>query len=181
MYLVKMAEILAILIHILNIWFNGELTELIIKKHCYSLIFCENFTSTENFTQWQQSSLGRTERVVTHSNVSARIESYQIGNPYLGDRDIMLKHTGSYLNGRLNRNISFYLKLNNRAKMEQIVLECMASQRLVSKLENTKNVLQQLQMVVLVTDCAWCKHPIESWLCSIALTTAVLHVYDEHI
>ena len=34
----------------------------------------------------QQSASGRNERVVMHLNVSARIRSYQIGDPNRGDR-----------------------------------------------------------------------------------------------
>ena len=77
----------------------------------------------------QQSAPGRNERVVTHLNVSARIRSYQIGNPNRGDRT---QTQGSYLIGRFYRNRSAHLKMTNRDQAHQILSDRMDSQSLVS-------------------------------------------------
>ena len=78
----------------------------------------------------QQSAPGRNERVVTHMNVSARIRSYQIGDPNRGDRT--QTQGGSYLIGQFYRNRSGHLKLTNRDQAHQILSDRMDSQCLVS-------------------------------------------------
>ena len=77
-------------------------------------------------------------------------------------REIIFKHTGSYLIGRLYRNRSGHIKFTNRDQAGVIVYECMNSQGLVSKLEIPEKFHDQLGMVNLafVTDRAWCERRI---------------------